>query len=268
MYGLCYRNRTVKRLRQIRETLGWSQAQLAARASVRRATVSAIEGGKVSPRQGTLRRLADALGVPPARLLEAAAQPVALDAAELAAWVYRSGAIEGNTLSRGETERLLARGTLTPGKPLADHTSAAAHAKAVQHLLSLLARPLRVEDVHHLHRQLMVGEPIDVFAPHGLFKKEDNGTYRSDGGWHSYAPANEVRKLMGRVHEVLHPQFGADPGWLGVFVHATVAAIHPYADGNGRLARLLAALLCVSIASPAPPSPLTPPAPPPTWAHR
>lgn len=51
------------RLKDAREKKGWSQAQLAEKASVSRATISALENQKAtSMKTTTLTKLADALG--------------------------------------------------------------------------------------------------------------------------------------------------------------------------------------------------------------
>lgn len=57
-------------LARIRERRMWTQAKLAQEAGVSPTTVSGIEGGRISrPHFGTLRKLAQALGVPPEELL-------------------------------------------------------------------------------------------------------------------------------------------------------------------------------------------------------
>ncbi len=59
------------RIRELRDERGWSQLELAERASVRQATISEMETGRV--RRVTLDvidRLAAALGVQPGELLE------------------------------------------------------------------------------------------------------------------------------------------------------------------------------------------------------
>jgi transcriptional regulator with XRE-family HTH domain len=53
-----------------REAVGLSQEELAGRADIHRTQVSLIEGGKRMPRLDTLVKLAGALDVPPAKLLD------------------------------------------------------------------------------------------------------------------------------------------------------------------------------------------------------
>ncbi len=53
-----------KRLKSLRETRGWSQADLAERASVARNTINRVENGLSEPSLDLLQRLADIFGVP------------------------------------------------------------------------------------------------------------------------------------------------------------------------------------------------------------
>lgn len=52
-------------LREWREAMGLSQGELAKRAGVARPTVNAIENGRQPPRPTTIRKLAEAMGLPP-----------------------------------------------------------------------------------------------------------------------------------------------------------------------------------------------------------
>jgi transcriptional regulator with XRE-family HTH domain len=59
------------RLRELRHRRGLSQAELAKRTGLRRATIVALERGQSSPRLTTLEKLATALGVSVVQLLTA-----------------------------------------------------------------------------------------------------------------------------------------------------------------------------------------------------
>lgn len=58
------------KLRPIRERLFVTQEELAERTGMSRATISRLEGGQQRPRISTVRKLAEALGVPPEALVE------------------------------------------------------------------------------------------------------------------------------------------------------------------------------------------------------
>jgi transcriptional regulator with XRE-family HTH domain len=55
------------RLIEERKRRGWSQAELARRAHLNAATVSLIESGRLTPYPSQVRKIADALGLPPAQ---------------------------------------------------------------------------------------------------------------------------------------------------------------------------------------------------------
>lgn len=57
------------RLRQVRERLLVTQAELAQRSGLTEATISRIENGVHQPRISTVRRLAVALGIEPVELI-------------------------------------------------------------------------------------------------------------------------------------------------------------------------------------------------------
>jgi transcriptional regulator with XRE-family HTH domain len=59
-----------KRLRGLREERGWSQEEFADRAGLHRTYVSAVERGVRNPTLSVLERLAKALGVSMAELVE------------------------------------------------------------------------------------------------------------------------------------------------------------------------------------------------------
>jgi transcriptional regulator with XRE-family HTH domain len=62
------------RLKDLRQRKALTQQQLAEKAGVNRVTIARIEGGKDEPFPTTLRKVADALGVDPAELLEPVAE--------------------------------------------------------------------------------------------------------------------------------------------------------------------------------------------------
>jgi transcriptional regulator with XRE-family HTH domain len=65
------------KLAQLRKAKGWSQQDLGVRAGIHAITVSEIERGATDPKQSTLERLAQALDVPVADLLNGEPKVVA-----------------------------------------------------------------------------------------------------------------------------------------------------------------------------------------------
>jgi len=65
-----------KRVRSLRERMGWSQSELARRAGIGVSTLSDIESGRSAPRLETVVALANALGVPLETFLRATENPL------------------------------------------------------------------------------------------------------------------------------------------------------------------------------------------------
>jgi len=157
---------------------------------------------------------------------------------------YSSNALEGNSLTLTETKVLLEDGITVHGKPMRDFAEAAGHAKAYDFMLSV-ARSGDLtfsEDVilriHTLFYGGVDGEQAGRYRDHQVFI---TGT--------EYIPpeADEIPVLMrdfvddlnGRK-DILHPVLFA------AFAHKRLVDIHPFADGNGRTARLLMNLILVN----------------------
>ena len=168
-----------------------------------------------------------------------------------ALWTHDSTAIEGNTLSLGDTMAVLEYGLTVKGKPLKDHQDVVAHANGVDFVRSLIDQGrIAEEDVLELHRIVVPNETRDIYKPIGAWKREDNGTYGAEGGrsvYMPYASADETPKLMRDWIKAFNSLFGDIKGEEAaleayLFAHVSFVRIHPFFDGNGRLARLLANL--------------------------
>jgi Fic family protein len=80
--------------------------------------------------------------------------------------------------------------------------------------------------------------------PQGEYKREPNHVRTVSGDWHAFAPVKdtvaEVRRL---TTELATAEFAAaHPVLQAAYAHHALVAIHPFADGNGRLARALASV--------------------------
>ena len=168
-----------------------------------------------------------------------------------AVWTHDSTAIEGNTLTLGDTMAVLEYGLTVKGKPLKDYQDVVSHARGVDFIQSLLGKGrLDEDDVLMLHR-IVIPEPTnDIYRPVGAWKREDNGTYGAENGksvYMPYAAADEVPALMAdwiRSFNAVINRVESEDAALEAYLaaHVSFVRIHPFFDGNGRLARLLANL--------------------------
>jgi len=166
-----------------------------------------------------------------------------------AVWTHDSTSIEGNTLSLGDTMAVLEYGLTVKGKPHKDHQDVVSHAKGVDFIQSLIGRKkITSDDLFALHRIVVGDETRDIYRPVGAWKREDNGTYGAENGksvYMPYAAADDTPCLMDNWLKAFNKSLKGSKtqdAALEAYVsaHVSFVRIHPFFDGNGRLARLLA----------------------------
>jgi Fic family protein len=80
--------------------------------------------------------------------------------------------------------------------------------------------------------------------PKGQYKTQANHVRLKDGTFHAYAPVDRVSSEMHRlIEQIQKPGFEeAHPILQASYVHYALVVVHPFADGNGRVARALASV--------------------------
>jgi len=164
-------------------------------------------------------------------------------------WTYNSNAIEGNTISLGDTAFIVEYGLTIKGKSIVEHTDIIGHAKAIDIIYELIEQnSITEENLFLLHKAVQTEIIIDYELPIGAYKVIQNARYiRVDGKLeHKYYPhPNHIKHLM----DLWFEEFGDISTPLKNFnecveqytkMHLAFASIHPFFDGNGRLARLVA----------------------------
>ena len=150
---------------------------------------------------------------------------------------YTSNAIEGNTLTLRETAELIEHGITVGGKPLRDHLEAVDHYNAVLWMRELAAKATPIDEttVRELHRRIVFRSQPEIGGIYSTLPR------RIAGSPVVFPNAVKIPGLMKEYGEWLataerEPAASFD-------AHFRLVAIHPFADGNGRTARLLMNLL-------------------------
>ncbi len=174
-------------------------------------------------------------------------------------WTHTSTALAGNTLTLGDSSFVLKEGLTVAGKPLKDHQEVVGHARAIDLLDEYLQQgsALGESELFALHKAVQTEAVFDYYKPVGAWKNEANSTAGTVDGrqviFEYAAPAHipvlmkswfalyqdQIRKIEGEPDT---PYIADIALTAYVRLHAAFVRIHPFADGNGRMARLVANL--------------------------
>jgi Fic family protein len=184
-------------------------------------------------------------------------------------WSIETGIIEGiYTLDRGITHTLIERGIdsayiphgATNLDPELVARTVQAHAEVLEGLFAFVRseRALSAGYIKELHAALLryqnvalvfdqFERPFETELLKGAYKKLPNNPRRPDGSIHEFCPPEHVASEMDRMIS-LHEQHEArgvfsyvEAAWL----HHAFTQIHPFQDGNGRVARALTSLVLI-----------------------
>jgi len=148
---------------------------------------------------------------------------------------WSSNALEGNSLTEIETKILLEDGLTIGGKPLRDTLEAIGHAEAYEHMFTLLReRKISLSDIKAFH---------EIF--YRQIDRENAGVWRKKkifvtGTDYVFPAPNDLENLMLRLEAWIKSERAQmHPVEFAAMLHLKFVTIHPYIDGNGRVARLL-----------------------------
>ncbi|MCC6391253.1 MAG: Fic family protein [Bryobacterales bacterium] len=188
--------------------------------------------------------------------------------------LIREYAIEGGiierayTLDRGITQLLIEKGidasliphNKTDRDPNLVARNIQAHQSVVEGVFDLVkgGRSLTVGVIKEMHAALLrhesttsavdtIGREVSVPLIKGAYKTLPNNPLRKDGLIHEYCPPEHVASEMDRLiashaeHERQKVSAEVEAAWL----HHAFTQIHPFQDGNGRIARLIASYVFI-----------------------
>ena len=173
---------------------------------------------------------------------------------------YHSNAIEGNTLTLGETRSLILHGLTAHGKPMRDHLDIEGHDEAIKAIEEAVSKSeaLNGAFIRNLHKVLLK-EPYetDALTPDekptkrlisiGQYKTAPNNVKTTTGEIHYYTAPEQVHSEMSDLIDWYRDQDASrqHPIVVAATFHYQFVRIHPFDDGNGRMARLLMNMILI-----------------------
>jgi len=148
---------------------------------------------------------------------------------------WASNALEGNSLTEIETKILLEDGLTVGGKPLRDTFEALGHSLAYDYMFGLLGESrITVADIKALHNLFF--KAIDEVNA-GVWRDVSIVVTGTD---YKFPAPSELDDLMADLERWIDAERDKmHPVRFAALLHLKFVTIHPYIDGNGRVARLL-----------------------------
>jgi len=154
---------------------------------------------------------------------------------------WSSNAMEGNTLTESETKVVIEDGLTIGGKPLRDHLEAQGHAEAFEYMLGLALKKVIIEDdILMLHR-LFYRKIDDINA--GVYRKSQ--VFISGSKYSLPGPDRVSQMMKDYVKKTADLRANEHPVIAAAKAHLEFVFIHPFVDGNGRVARLIMNLILI-----------------------
>ena len=173
---------------------------------------------------------------------------------------YHSNAIEGNKLTLGETRSLILHGLTAQGKSMRDHLDIEGHDEAVKAIEGAIKEGQGLSEVfiRNLHRVLLKENyESDAVTPDGRrvkrtisvgdYKTTPNHVRTSTGETYYFTPPEQVKPAMSDLLDWYKSKEleGEHPLIIAATFHYRFVRIHPFDDGNGRMARLLMNMILI-----------------------
>ena len=168
-------------------------------------------------------------------------------------WNFNSNHIEGNTLTYGETRLLLFFGKTTGDHEMREYEEMKAHDVAILAIKEWAedkTRELTETDIRNLNKIILVrpfwkeaqtqdGQPTRRLIKVGDYKEHPNSVRLPTGEMFDFASPEETQRLMAELLNWYRGNKEENCIELASELHYRFIRIHPFDDGNGRIARLL-----------------------------
>lgn len=153
---------------------------------------------------------------------------------------YHSNAIEGNTLTLSETKLVVEEGITIGGKTLHEHLEATNNAMAFDLMMDIAKKRKAIGHItiQEIHDAVMKG----IIMEAGKYRTANvriTGALITPPDW-----TKVVKRMDGLITEITESK--KHPVETAALLHYQFVEIHPFVNGNGRVARLLTNLYLIS----------------------
>jgi Fic family protein len=174
---------------------------------------------------------------------------------------YHSNRIEGGTLTKPETRSVMIGNITVHGKPLKDIREMDGHDKLMLEILHVGRGELTLSEkrIKDMHRALIVEDDPEKQDEVGAWKRHGNHIINYRREKFEFTPPSEVPEAMHALLNWLNAEAdkikrydrkAMHPALLAFEFHLRFLTIHPFHDGNGRMARLLSNLILIAFGYP------------------
>lgn len=171
-------------------------------------------------------------------------------------FTYHSNKLEGNTLTYGQTIKLLRDFVAPRNAASGEVLDMINHQKILDTVfLNYRSQSISEENIMGLHRELMKDTAqwadYGLYSP-GQYKMFENMTVRSTGKIHTYMLPSQVPEAMMELVQQTNKLFRdidkndvtKHPLTIATYFHQQfLNVIHPFSDGNGRIGRIFVNLI-------------------------
>lgn len=175
-------------------------------------------------------------------------------------WNYYSNHMEGGTLTKEETRSVMVGNIEVHGKPIKDVMEMNGHNEVVLQILDIGLGNNRISEkrMREIHASIMYEENSSKKKLIGNWKKESNHIINYKGEKIEFTSprdvAAEIHDLLNNLNAELD-KFHAGKSKIHPIVlasqfHVDFVSIHPFYDGNGRMARILTNLILIGCGYP------------------
>ncbi|MCK5176228.1 MAG: Fic family protein [Candidatus Aenigmarchaeota archaeon] len=148
-------------------------------------------------------------------------------------FTYDTNRIEGSTLTLRETANLLGQGITPSEKPLRDVKEAEAHMNAFYEMLDY-KKDLSLQTILYFHKKMFESTKSDIAGKIREHQVAIAGSkFLPPFPAEVYPLLNDFFKWYNKNKASLHPVE------LAALIHLKLVTIHPFADGNGRISRMM-----------------------------